>query len=151
MADIGDRAPGSVSDGVRTPLEHVREEDLRCREAALEEREQRFTDFAENATVGLHQVGPDGTILWANRAELALLGYSADEYIGKSIAAFHVDGEVIADILTRLTCGEELHDYEARLRAKDGSIKYVLISSNVNSHAGRFINTRCFTRDITER
>ena len=158
MADIGDTIPGSIPDALRGPFEpghaedlRAREEDLRRREDALQEREQRFTDFAENATVGLHQVGPDGTILWANRAELRMLGYSAEEYIGKSIAAFHVDPEVIDDILTRLSCGEELHDYEARLRAKDGSIRYVLINSNVNSRDGRFINTRCFTRDITER
>lgn len=158
MADIGDRASASGSEGAPAPLEQrdredlrAREEDVRRRETALEEREQRFTDFAENATVGLHQVGPDGTILWANRAELRMLGYSTEEYIGRSIAEFHVDREVIDDILTRLACGEELHEYEARLRAKDGTIKYVLISSNVNSREGRFINTRCFTRDITER
>ncbi|MBA3456139.1 MAG: GAF domain-containing protein [Deltaproteobacteria bacterium] len=158
MVDIGDGAPGSIAHGVRTLLEPAgvddpgtREEDLRRREEALREREQRFSDFAENAAIGLHQVGPDGTILWANRAELELLGYSAEEYIGKSIVRFHVDRAVIDDILARLTCGEELHEYEARLRAKDGSVKYVQITSNVNARDGRFINTRCFTRDITER
>ncbi len=158
MADTGDQAKGPQGEATRNLFEQgpgedlrTREEDLRRREAEMQDREQRFTDFAENATVGLHQVGPDGTILWANRAELRLLGYPAEEYIGKSIATFHVDGNVIDDILARLTCGEELHDYEARLRAKDGSIKHVLISSNVHSHDGRFVNTRCFTRDITER
>ncbi|MBA3394392.1 MAG: PAS domain-containing protein [Deltaproteobacteria bacterium] len=129
----------------------VREEDLRRREAELQARQQVFTDFVENATVGLHQVGPDGTIIWANQAELRLLGYAGDEYIGRSIVDFHVDADVIADILMRLTRGEELHDYEARLRAKDGTIKHVLISSNVNTHDGKFLNTRCFTRDITEQ
>jgi signal transduction histidine kinase len=58
---------------------------------------------------------------------------------------------VISDILACLKRGEELHDYEARLRCKDGSIRYVLINSNVLWEAGRFIHTRCFTRDITER
>ncbi len=121
---------------------------LARREADLE---ARLVDFAENAAVGLHQVGSDGTILWANRAELELLGYGRDEYIGRSIIEFHVDRPVIDDILTRLTSGEELHDYEARLRAKDGSIRYVLITSNVNEQDGKFVNTRCFTRDITAR
>src|SRR5258708_4799272 len=58
---------------------------------------------------------------------------------------------VIADILRRLTENEELHSYEARLRRKDGSIRHVLISSNVLRRDGEFIHTRCFTRDITER
>jgi len=117
----------------------------------LRRREQDLTDFFEHATVALHWVGPDGTILWANRAELELLGYTHDEYVGRHIAKFHDDPEVIADILARLARGEALHDYEARLRCKDGSIRYVLISSNVHWEDGRFIHTRCFTRDITER
>ena len=46
--------------------------------------------------------------------------------------------------------GRKLDKYEARLKAKDGSIKHVLISSNVNFREGQFINTRCFTLDVTE-
>jgi PAS domain S-box-containing protein len=38
-----------------------------------------------------------------------------------------------------------------RLRAKDGSIKHVLLSSNAYFRDGEFVHTRCFTRDITER
>jgi PAS domain S-box-containing protein len=125
--------------------------ELRHREEQLRHSEQQLRDFVENATVGLHQVGPDGTILWANRAELELLGYTCDEYIGRSIIDVHADRPVIDDILATLHRGEPIHDREARLRAKDGSIRHVLISSNVHSHDGRFVNTRCFTRDITEK
>jgi PAS domain S-box-containing protein/excisionase family DNA binding protein len=117
----------------------------------LRESERELRDFVENATEGLHWVGPDGRILWANRAELDLMGYPAEEYIGHHIAEFHADPEVIADILQCLASDEELHSYEARMRAKDGSIKHVLINSNVYRQRGRFIHTRCFTRDITER
>ncbi|MBC7930285.1 MAG: PAS domain S-box protein, partial [Rubrivivax sp.] len=121
-------------------------------EASLRQRERELTDFIENATVGLHWVGADGTILWANRAELEMLGYESEEYIGHNIAEFHANDEVIADILTRLTGKDELHNYEARLRHKNGSIRHGLISSNVLwDERGEFIHTRCFTRDITER
>ena len=37
------------------------------------------------------------------------------------------------------------------MRARDGSIKDVLISSNAPWEDGRFVHTRCFTRDITDR
>lgn len=114
-------------------------------------RREELADFIENAAIGLHWVGPDGTILWANQAELDLLGYSREEYIGRNIAEFHADPPVIADILQRLIRNEDLHSYEARLRCKDGSIRWVLISSNVLWRDGRFVHTRCFTRDITER
>lgn len=120
-------------------------------ELELRRSQQEMRDFVENATVGLHWVGADGTILWANRAELDLLGYSREEYVGRNIAEFHADLPVIADILTRLTNKEELHSYEARLRCKDGSIRHVLISSNVLWEDGRFCHTRCFTRDISDR
>jgi PAS domain S-box-containing protein len=120
-------------------------------EEALRRRERDLTDFTENATVGLHWVGPDGTILWANRAELEMLGYEPEEYVGRSIVEFHADAEAIQDILSRLARGEHLHNYEARLRCKDGSVRHVLINSNVYWEEGRFVHTRCFTRDVTER
>jgi PAS domain S-box-containing protein len=125
-------------------------EELRARKA-LRRSEQELADFFENASVGLHWVGPDGTILRANQAELDLLGYAREEYVGHNIAEFHADDQAIGDILKRLTCGETLHNYEARLRCKDGRIKHVLISSNVLWDEDRFIHTRCFTRDITDR
>jgi PAS domain S-box-containing protein len=120
-------------------------------EEALRQSEQELTDFFENAVVGLHWVGPDGTILRANRAELEMLGYEPEEYLGHHIAEFHADREAIADILRRLQAGEVLHEYEARLRCKDGSIRHVLIDSSVRWNDGEFVHTRCFTRDISER
>jgi PAS domain S-box-containing protein len=98
----------------------------------------------------MHWVSADGTILWANRAELDMLGYSRDEYIGHHISEFHADKAVIEDILQRLGRHEELHGYESRMLRKDGSTRYVRIHSNVLVHNGRFVHTRCFTVDITE-
>ncbi|HEX8162400.1 MAG TPA: PAS domain S-box protein [Pyrinomonadaceae bacterium] len=126
-------------------------ESRRRSEDELRRREAELTDFFENATVGLHWVGSDGKIIWANRAELELLGYTREEYIGRHISEFHDDQETIGDILRRLAGGEELHGYEARLRAKDGSVRHVAINSNVYWKDGEFVHTRCFTRDITER
>jgi two-component system CheB/CheR fusion protein len=116
-----------------------------------EQIDKLLSDFFENASVGLHLVGPDGRILRANRAELRLLGYTAEEFVGHSIAEFHADQPVIAEILRRLSVGETLEEFEARLRCKNGTIKDVLISSNVYWEDGKFMHTRCFTRDITEQ
>jgi PAS domain S-box-containing protein len=120
-------------------------------EGALRASQQELLDFFENAAEGLHRVGPDGTILWANRAELDLLGYAEHEYIGHNIVEFHADRERIDDILARLGRNETVRDCEARLRCKDGTIKHVLIHSNVLFRDGQFVHTRCFTRDITDR
>ena len=115
----------------------------------LKEYERRITDFVENASVGLHWVGPDGIILWANQCEMEMLGYAREEYVGRHIAEFHADAPVIEDILARLTRGEKLINYPARLRCKDGTIRHVLISSCVRFEDGHFKNTQCYTRDIT--
>jgi PAS domain S-box-containing protein len=94
-------------------------------------------------------VGPDGIIQWANNAELELLGYGAEEYIGRHIAEFHAEREALDDLLATLSCGQAVHSYPARLRHKDGSIRHVLVNSNVRFENGKFVHTRCFTRDIT--
>lgn len=120
-------------------------------ERALRLREQELADFLENAVEGLHQVGPDGRILWANRAELDMLGYDREQYVGHHIAEFHVDREVVADMLDKLQHGEALYDYPARLRCKNGSIKHVQVHSNALFEQGELIHTRCFTRDTTDR
>jgi PAS domain S-box-containing protein len=120
-------------------------------EEKLRRRELELQGYIDSASVGLHWVDGDGIILWANRAELDLLGYSEKEYIGKHIAQFHADQDCINDILTRLLNGQVLHQCEARLVHKDGSIRTVLISSSGLWEDGKFVHTRCSTTDITYR
>jgi PAS domain S-box-containing protein len=126
-----------------------------ARIAAHERELRRHTNqlalFLETAAIGLHRIGPDGIILWVNAAELQLLGFTVDEYVGHHISQFHVDQPAIAEILARLARGERLHDYPARMKCKDGSIKDVVIDSSALFEEGRFIHSQCITRDITER
>jgi PAS domain S-box-containing protein len=119
-------------------------------ELELRRKNQELEDFFENSAIALHIVSGEGIILRANKAELGLLGYTQDEYVGRHIAEFHADAPTIGDILQRLACGEKLERHPARLRAKDGSIKHVLITSNSRFNDGRFVNTRCFTTDVTD-
>ncbi|HSO76828.1 MAG TPA: ATP-binding protein, partial [Blastocatellia bacterium] len=119
-------------------------------ENELRRSRAELADFFENATVGLHWVGPTGTILNANKAELEMLGYERDEYVGHNISEFHIDPDATEDILRRLSNRETLVDYQARLCAKDGSIRHVLVNSNVLWEDDRFVHSRCFTRDVTD-
>jgi PAS domain S-box-containing protein len=117
----------------------------------LQRSEQELSDFFENSAVGLHWVGPDGVILRANRAELAMLGYAPEEYLGRHISEFHVQQDVIEDILARLAQGETIQSFPAQLRCKNGSIRDVRISSNGLFKEDRFVHSRCFTLDVTEQ
>jgi PAS domain S-box-containing protein len=118
-------------------------------EAELRDRNEELNDFLENASDGLHRLDADGNILWANRAELELLGYSRDEYIGRHIGEFHVDADVIAEVLPRLARNEIQRAFEARLRSKDGSIKHVRINARALVHEGKLVHIACLTQDMT--
>jgi PAS domain S-box-containing protein len=112
---------------------------------------ENWDNFAHRCSIGMHAVDRQGTILWANQTELEYLGYRPDEYIGRSIEAFHLDQEVIHDILRRLIEGETVSAYPVRMRAKDGSTRYMLLNSNVyRRKGGEFGHTRCFSVAIDE-
>jgi PAS domain S-box-containing protein len=111
---------------------------------------EQLEDFLENASVGIHLVNKDGIILYANKAELDMLGYHREEYFGKNIREFYGQQDEIESILSSLLSSEKLDNHQTRLRCKDGSFKDVLLSSNAYFREGTFIHSRCFTRDITQ-
>jgi PAS domain S-box-containing protein len=111
--------------------------------------ERALKDYFENASICLHWVNADGIIVWANPAELKLLGYTEQEYIGQHISKFHANKSVIEDIMSRLLNKQRIHNYDAELVCKDGSIKHVTINSTALWEGEKFIHTRCFTIDVT--
>ncbi|MGH8665665.1 MAG: PAS domain S-box protein [Burkholderiales bacterium] len=142
----------TIGNQVAFGLQRLRaESERRDAEKRLRVSEQELSDFFETAAIGLHWVGSDGIILRANQAELAMLGYAHEEYVGRHIAEFHVDRVVIDDMLACLRRGEAVRDRASQMRHKDGSIRDVLINSSVLFENGEFVHTRCFTLDITER
>jgi len=107
-------------------------------------------DFFENGPIALHSVGPDGRVLRVNRAELELLGYRREEYVGKRIEDVFADRQTVGDILNRLQRGETVRDQAAQLRRKDGVLIDVMTDGNAYGAAVQSFHTRCFTRDVTE-
>lgn len=135
---------------VPKPRKRVEKDSSGFHEAHYYRDKAELTDFLENGVLAMHSVAPDGTILWANKAELSLLGYAREEYVGHHISEFHADKDAADDILRRLAAHEELHGYKARLRCKDGTIRYLRIHSNVYTENGAFVHTRCFAIDVTD-
>jgi PAS domain S-box-containing protein len=125
--------------------------DKKQTEEELKKKTQQLQDYLDNATIGLHWVNADGIIIWANAAEMNLLGYEADEYIGRPVTDFHEDKETIKEVLRRLHEKEKINKFESILICKDGSRKNVLINTSVLWENDRFVHTRCFTVDITEK
>jgi PAS domain S-box-containing protein len=122
---------------------------LKEQEKELRQELSEWKDFAENAAIPLHWVNGSGIVIWANQAELDLLGFEKSEFVNQHISKFHADKEVCEDILKRLIRKETLIDYPSKLKCKNGEVKDVLISSNGYWRENQFVHTRCFTREVT--
>ncbi len=99
------------------------------RQQTIARREKNRLFAFENHAAGRYWLGMDGTILWANEAELNLLGYRRDEYVGRHISDFHAGPAAVEDMLRRLRLSEALRDYPAMRRCKDGSVKSTFMNS----------------------
>src|SRR5471030_49357 len=110
---------------------------------------ENLDNYLNNCSASMHAVDGKGIITWVNETELGYLGYTEEEYVGKFIGDFHLDKDVLNDILGKLTRFETVNAYPARLRKKDGSTAYVMINSNVyKDKKGGFEHTRCHTTSI---
>src|SRR5262245_30693987 len=63
--------------------------ELRRAEAAARRNEEELRDHVERSPIGLQQVDVEGTVIWANQAQLDMLGYRRDEYLGQRMTRFH--------------------------------------------------------------
>ncbi len=130
---------------------HVKVAEQKSSDIALEASQQGISDFVENALIGMHWVNAEGNIVWTNQAELNMFGYDRAEYIGQPLINFHTDRAKIADLLRRVSHNESVKNCEAQVYRKDGSICEVSIDAHGFFKDGKFIHTRCFTRDISEQ
>ena len=106
-------------------------------------------EVIKNAPIGVHLVNAKGIIIYANPFELAMLGYTEDEYVGHNTAEFQMDKNVLSDMMARLNRQEFLKNYPAKVKAKQG-VKYFLINSSAYFKDGEFIHTRCFSSNIDQ-
>ena len=120
-------------------------------ESAVRRSESNLANFFNTAPIGLQWLSASGIILRANQAELNLLGYSREEYLGHQIGEFHADPAVAAALLNRLAGKETVISFRSQIRRKDGALREVLIDANSLWEGNRFVHSSVFTRDITRR
>ena len=96
----------------------------------------------------------DGVVVSWNPAAWRLLGYSAEEMIGKSITTIipdHLQDEE-PRILQGIRRGERIEHYETIRRCKDGRIVDVSLTvSPMRDEYGTIIGASKIARDVTER
>ena len=96
----------------------------------------------------------DGEITTWNRAAEEIYGYTAEEVIGQSISllAPNDSPDEVPAILQRISLGEEVRQYDALRRRKDGrNIHVSLTVSAIRDASGKINGASTIARDITER
>jgi PAS domain S-box-containing protein len=123
-------------------------------EQSLRESERKFRDLYDHAPLGYHEYDAEGRITNVNRTDLDMLGYTAEEMIGKFMWEFNTEAEIahkqiLAKLAGTLPPGRNL---ERTYRRKDGTTFPVLIEDRlIVDEKGRIQGIRCTIQDITDR
>jgi PAS domain S-box-containing protein len=127
--------------------------ELRQSYEAIQISEKKYRSLFNDALDMIHLVGLDGHIADANLTELQTLGYTKEEYIGKSLLEIIQPDqrEKTASVLQRVFSGETVRNYETVFIAKSGRLINVEVSAFPQFRDEIVISARAFTRDITER
>jgi len=113
--------------------------------------ELRYRDFFENVAVGLFAVSPEGRILDANPALVAMLRYpSREELLACNIRDFELDPGDSARLLATLHETGRVSGYEVQFGHADGSTVWLLTSARaVRDEAGEILYYQGAVEDVT--
>ncbi len=121
-------------------------------EKALRESEVKYRSLFDDALDMIHIV-VYGKIVDANKIELETMGYSKEEYLGKSISEMtHPDYRIATkNVMERVLKGEVVRNYETALVTKKGEKVMVAVNVVPLIEDGKPVGARAILRDITER
>jgi PAS domain S-box-containing protein len=138
---LGDFA-SRLQEGVRATIEALWQSDA-----------QRLAAIVESSDDAIISVDLDGLIATCNDGAHKVLGYSAQEVIGKSMTLFippDREGEEV-EILSRIRRGEHTQHYRTKLRRRDGAVIDISLTvSPIKDAKGTIIGASKIARDITE-
>lgn len=121
-------------------------------EKALRESEAKFRRIVDTANEGFCVIGPDGRATLVNARMADMLGYSAEEMIGKPVTVFmfEEDAEDHEKKLKNRRRGLS-ERYERRLRRKDGQVIWTIVSATPTLDEELcVVDTFALITDITE-
>ncbi|HEY2930662.1 MAG TPA: PAS domain S-box protein [Acidobacteriota bacterium] len=122
-------------------------------EEALRHSEAMFRDLYDDAPIGYHEIDTQGRITRVNRSELAMLGYSAEEMLGRPVWNFLQEKGVSIDaIAAKISGSKPLVSFERTFIKKNGTPVPVLLEDRLIRDADRnVIGIRTTVQDISAR
>ncbi|MFC5326836.1 PAS domain S-box protein [Bradyrhizobium oligotrophicum] len=150
FARVLDEVRSKTAELEREVQEHYLTEAARDHFAA---RERLYSAAVESSSDAIVTLALDGTITGWNPAAESMLGYAAEEAVGRK-ADFVVPPDRAAeaeDILVRVARGERIQHFETVRLRKDGEPILVSLSvSPIKSPTGQTIGASKIARDLTE-
>jgi PAS domain S-box-containing protein len=119
-------------------------------EEALRESEERFRTITETSRTPVGVGSLDGTILYVNRAYEEVFGYSASEILGMKAPDLYWDPADRQKWVDALREGRPVQGIEVRMKRKDGTPFWVILSITPINYSGMEAVMGTFV-DITER
>lgn len=118
---------------------------------SLKESNERYYSLFNDALDMIHIIDDDGKIIDANPAEIALLGYTREKFIGKHLSDItHPDYKDTAQsYFQKVLNGENIDIYETALLTKTGDTIHAEVNAVPKKIGGQGI--RAVLRNITER
>lgn len=117
--------------------------------------DMRLVATYENAGIGIVEVDAQGTLLRVNAQLCSLMGYCAEEILGRSIFDESFAGDVEPDLaqFQRQVAGEiDRYTIEKRIKQKSGGYFWASItSSSICDEEGQFLYAVRVHHDITDR
>ncbi len=122
-------------------------------EEALSASEERFLELFENANdvIFLHDL--QGKILEVNRAAEYLTGYPRTEVLGRNFDKLIAPEahNVVLDIIRGHLGGSAPQHYELPVVSKNGTLRFLEVSTRIIYRRGHAVAVQGIGRDITER
>ncbi|MBI2214178.1 MAG: EAL domain-containing protein [Acidobacteria bacterium] len=119
----------------------------------LREDEERYRDFFQNAPIGFHRLGPDGTFHAVNNAELAMLGYEYTELVGHKSLRDVIAPEQRESFdrnMDVLEATGELRNIDYAMITKDGRRVIARLSATaLRDSSGKIVSTRGTIVDVS--
>jgi PAS domain S-box-containing protein len=117
--------------------------------------EEKYRNIIQNSSLGLLEVDLNEIIQYANDAFCEITGYSKSELIGQNAIELLVPESAPEVVEKVIEIGDKRREgvadaYEIRIRCKDGSVRWVLISgAPVYDSFGKLIGSIGIHHDIT--
>jgi PAS domain S-box-containing protein len=122
-------------------------------EDALRLSEEKYRTMVETAAEGIVTASPDGVFFYVNQQMADLLGYPAEDILGKAGSDFMYDNQQtqVQQLRQELRSGNVLHG-EFKFRRKDGSALWSLYNASpIFNDDGEHIGNLIMHTDITAR